>query len=108
MTKLNRTELLRAYFNNIPTASCPDAVAAMKKRGVTVSLSLACAVKYAKIAPKLVHAIPHGTRTRVMKRNEVLPGDVLVAHVLQAHAFSKRVGGISKAKETMHLLEQLV
>ena len=108
MTKPNRSELLRAYFKNIPTASCPDAVAAMKRRGVTLSLSLAQAIKYAKpSAPKLAHATPHGTRTLAMKRNEPMPGNLLVEHVLQAHAFSKRVGGISKAKAAVELLEQL-
>ena len=127
---VSRSALCRKFFARFPDAKPSAAIAYAKVRGVIVSTSLANQVLYKmrhgrpdrrKEDPLIAKVTSAERKTRVdemvertvyadhlAKHRQVRAnGTVMVEHILAAHALAKRVGGVSKAKAAIELLEQL-
>jgi len=87
-----RSQAVRDYLAENPKASPKDVVAALKEKGVSVSLGLVSVIKYSKRSA--------GIRS-LGKSNSSLAG------LLHAKRFIDEVGGIEAAKEAIMLIERL-
>ena len=101
--RVNKSEAIRDYLAKHPDAKPKAIIAAMKGRGITVSDSLANAVKYekGKSGKKKV------TKAPVSRGAKAASGSLSADDLLEAKSLADRLGGIERAKDALETLQKL-
>ena len=100
---VNKSQAIRDYLAKQPDAKLKTIIAAMKGRGITVSDSLANAVKYEKgrSGKKKV------TKAPVSRGAKAASGALSVDDLLEAKSLVDCLGGIDRAQKALETLQKL-
>jgi hypothetical protein len=106
----SKSDAVRAYLAANPDASPVTVAAALKKKGIKISVSLASAVKYAKKGKKAGR--PKGRRSPGRPRMAASSrassnGAVNIEALVEAKRLAERMGGIEAAREALSVLAKL-
>jgi len=104
----SKSDAVRAYLASNPDASPATVAAALKKKGIKISISLASAVKYAKKGKKAGRSMGRRGpgRPRLAARASG-NGSVNLESLVDAKRLAERLGGIDAAREALALLSKL-
>lgn len=106
---MNKSDAVREYLAQNPSASPVAVQQALKARGIVISASLASAIKYSKRGP----GRPRGRRPgRPPGRPRAMGtagsnGQIRADDLIAAKRFAEQVGGIATARKALDLLERL-
>jgi len=105
----SKTDAVRAYLAAHRDASPNDVAAALRKKGIRISTSLASQIKYSKGAKagrprgRRGPGRPRITAAQASRNGAALDVDAL----LEAKRLAERMGGIEKAREVLVVLAKL-
>lgn len=93
-----KSQAIREYFGKNPKATVKEAHDALTAQGQKVSQALVAAIKYKD---------KQTARRKGRRAKAVATGQVSLEHLLEAKAFTLKVGGVQAAKAALSGLEKL-
>jgi arginine repressor len=105
MKRGQRSEAIREYLSANPSAGPKDVIAALKEKGVAVTVGLVSNIKYGGKKAK----VRRGRRmtVRAAARRTGRPGSLSVEQLLSVKQFADSFGGVDQLRQALNMLEQL-